>query len=171
MDGLGKLLHVYGCVSVCMYICVSVCLSVCLYVCMSVCLYVFTYIRMYVCMYVCVYLVRLTSYSYTPCTHSCHKGNGRLKVYDMEAKCFESDMRITESQYGKSVRLVGLSNSECTLIFFASSQYIITRLVLYAKNSSYRGDKVALVLVQQNGPCLYHVQSEGLLTIMVMQLK
>ncbi|KAL5481240.1 hypothetical protein EMCRGX_G021370 [Ephydatia muelleri] len=32
-------------------------------------------------------------------------GNGRLKVYDMEHKCFESDIRITESRCGKSVRL------------------------------------------------------------------
>lgn len=32
-------------------------------------------------------------------------GNGRLKVYDMEARCFESDIKITESRHGKSVRL------------------------------------------------------------------
>ena len=32
-------------------------------------------------------------------------GNGRLKVYDMEHKCFESDIRITDSRCGKSVRL------------------------------------------------------------------
>ena len=34
------------------------------------------------------------------------QGNGRLKVYDMEEKCFESDIKITESKHGKSVRLV-----------------------------------------------------------------
>ncbi len=36
----------------------------------------------------------------------CFQGNGRLKVYDIEAKCFECDIKITESRYGKSVRLV-----------------------------------------------------------------
>lgn len=34
------------------------------------------------------------------------QGNGRLKVYDIEAKCFESDIKITESRSGRSVRLV-----------------------------------------------------------------
>lgn len=36
----------------------------------------------------------------------CVQGNGRLKVYDLESKCFESDIKITESKYGRSVRLV-----------------------------------------------------------------
>ena len=35
-----------------------------------------------------------------------YQGNGRLKVYDIEAKCFESDIKITESRSGRSVRLV-----------------------------------------------------------------
>ena len=40
------------------------------------------------------------------------QGNGRLKVYDMESKCFESDIKITESKHGRSVRLVSsLSNT------------------------------------------------------------
>lgn len=36
------------------------------------------------------------------------QGNGRLKVYDVESKCFESDIKITESKHGRSVRLVGI---------------------------------------------------------------
>lgn len=32
-------------------------------------------------------------------------GNGRLKVYDLESRCFESDIKITESKHGRSVRL------------------------------------------------------------------
>lgn len=36
------------------------------------------------------------------------QGNGRLKVYDIEAKCFECDIKITESRHGKSARLVSL---------------------------------------------------------------
>jgi len=34
------------------------------------------------------------------------QGNGRLKVYDIESRCFESDIKITESKHGRSVRLV-----------------------------------------------------------------
>lgn len=37
------------------------------------------------------------------------QGNGRLKVYDMEAKCFECDIKITESRHGKSARLVSIT--------------------------------------------------------------
>jgi hypothetical protein len=46
--------------------------------------------------------------AWASCDHSCWsvQGNGRLKVYDLESKCFESDIKITESKYGRSVRLV-----------------------------------------------------------------
>ena len=33
-------------------------------------------------------------------------GNGCLKVYDMDGKCFESSIKITDSKHGKSLRLV-----------------------------------------------------------------
>ena len=39
------------------------------------------------------------------------QGNGRLKVYDIESKCFESDIKITESKRGRSVRLVSRSDA------------------------------------------------------------
>ena len=39
-------------------------------------------------------------------THSLsYQGNGCLRVYDMEAKCFESDLKIVDSRRRKIVRV------------------------------------------------------------------
>ena len=37
-------------------------------------------------------------------------------MYDIEAKCFECDIKITESRQGKSVRLVSIHISLCAVI-------------------------------------------------------
>ncbi|XP_064390459.1 DENN domain-containing protein 3-like [Halichondria panicea] len=93
-------------------------------------------------------------------------GNGRLKVYDIEAKCFECDIKITESRHGKSARLncLLLVGQQVWVGSHSRNIHILdVQTVTHVSQISYLEDAPKDLMLNRNGSLVWGLLLNGIL--------